>query len=494
MIPKEFAPIANAILRVKDGGIPFPLREKRSRYTHLTSTPKAKTIVIHRPKYIITADEKGDVKVIKDRSIYIKNGVITEIFDPKKRKIDLNKVDLVFDAGLRGGLAVTPGFINAHSHPPMYMLRSSLMLEKGENLEKSLKDMFNLESNMTDEDFFISAVGDLTEEQKNGITTTLSHYAVFDAIEEASKLVNQNVINAISAVSNSHPENTPAYVEKLLKNKKNYSTQVAVAVHTLHKADPAILKKVAAICKKYKAIFTTHAAETRDSVAENLRVHDDLTIPTLQKYGLANSRSILSHCVNLTEEEVAMIKKYNIGVVHLPTSNKLHKSGEFQYPLFAKYGAEGQIALGTDSVISKNSLDILSEALQARIMHQDKYVVYYEELFKMMTYNAAQILGLKTRGRILPGFQADLAFWKVRDRGFIPYAEDKPVTIIGNMITHGGRNVRDLMINGEFIISNRRHDIIDETELLNQIQAHHQAMRKRLKKVKQSTKKKSTKK
>jgi 5-methylthioadenosine/S-adenosylhomocysteine deaminase len=477
------AELGRKLSRVKDGGAAYPLRGKHSRYTHLKEVPEARTIVIHKPKFIITADSRGQTTILKDRSIYIEDGIITDVFDPKKRKIDFNKVDLVYDGSKRGGVAVTPGFINCHAHPPMYLLRSSLMLEKGEDLEKSLKDMFDLESRMTDEDFFTSALGDLTEEQKNGITTTLSHYAVFHPIEEAAKLSQHNVVNAISAVSNSHPENTPAYVEKLLKNRANYHTQIAVAIHYTHKAKPEVLKQVARLVKQYRTLFTAHAAETHKVIDEQLQVHGAPTIQTLKKYGLANSRTILSHGVHLSEEEIALVAKHKIGVVHLPTSNKLHRSGEFKYPLFAKYGALKQIALGTDSVISKNSLDILSEALQARLMHQDKYVIFYEELFKMMTSYAADILHMPDRGRILPGQKADLAFWKVRDRGIIPYDETNPVTLIGNMITHGGRNVRDLMINGQFVISNRRHNLIGETDLLSQLQEQHQALRQRVAKA-----------
>jgi len=469
-----------SIARVADGELPYPLHEKHGRYTHLRETAHPRTIVIHKPKFIITADENGSVQVIRDKSIFIKDGIIVDVFDPAKKKIDLNTVDLFFDGSKRGGLAITPGFINMHAHPPMYLLRSSLMLEKGENLERSLKDMFSFESKMNHEDFYISAIGDLTEEQKNGITTTLSHYAVFDPIEEAAKLIRHNVVNAISAVSNSHPENTPAYVEKLLKKSDQYYSQIAIAIHTVHQAKPAVLKKVAELVKKYHTLFTTHVAETQASVARNVEVHGMLTIPTLQKYGLANSRTVMSHCVHLTDAEIATVAKHNMGVVHLPTSNKLHKSGEFPYTSFVKYNATDRIALGTDSVISKNSLDILSEGLQARIMHQDKVVIYYEELFKMMTSNAADMLHMKDRGRILPGYRADLAFWKVRDRGFIPYDESNPASIIGNMITHGGRNVRDLMINGEFVISNRRHNLVNETRVLDELQTHHQQLRKRV--------------
>jgi len=255
---------------------------------------------------------------------------------------------------------------------------------------------------------------------------------------------------------------------------------VAVAIHYTHKASPVVLKKVAEIVKKYKALFTTHAAETKQVLIDQLAMHGSPTITTLKKYGLANSRTILSHGVHFTEEEIKLIAQNKIGVVHLPTSNKLHRSGDFPYPLYAKYGMTDRIALGTDSVISKNSLDILSEALQARIMHQERFVIFYEDLFKMMTSNAADMLHLNDRGRVLPGYRADLAFWKVRDRGFIPYDENNPATIIGNMITHGGRNVRDLMINGQFIISNRIHNIVSETSLLDSLQSQHQALRKRV--------------
>ena len=99
-----------------------------------------------------------------------------------------------------------------------------------------------------------------------------------------------------------------------------------------------------------------------------------------------------------------------------------------------------------------------------------------------MTSQAAQVLQLGQVGKILPGYRADLAFWKLKDRGFLPYNEKKPISLIGNMITHGGRNIRDLMINGEFIISNRRHNLVDESEILVNLQAAHMKLRRRLEK------------
>ncbi len=97
-----------------------------------------------------------------------------------------------------------------------------------------------------------------------------------------------------------------------------------------------------------------------------------------------------------------------------------------------------------------------------------------------MTINGARVLRLADRGKILPGYKADLAFWKLKDRGFIPYDEKNPLTLIGNMITHGGRIVRDLMIDGRFVICARRHTLLDESKLLGKIQQAHTRVRARL--------------
>ena len=211
-------------------------RKNRSRYTVLGNPKKIKRILIHKATFVVTIDKNDHLKLLPYYSIYIVDGKIKEVFSANKSKISINDIDLIYDASKRGGIVITPGFINAHSHPPMYLLRSSMTLDKG-SIEKQVAKMAKLENKMNDNDFFLGAIGDLTEEQKNGITTTLSHYGVFEPIEKAAKLVRHNVINAISAISNSHPENSPEMVEKILNNKNKYYTKPAIAIHYLHKAD-----------------------------------------------------------------------------------------------------------------------------------------------------------------------------------------------------------------------------------------------------------------
>lgn len=454
-------------------------RQKHTRYQIIGQPKKFRRVLIHGATFVLTADQHDKVQVKTNYSIYIVDGIIKEVFPKGRKKIPENKIDVIYDASKRSGIVITPGFINAHSHPPMYLLRSSMTLDKGDVVLQVAK-MAKLEAQMRDDDFFLGAVGDFTEEQKNGITTTLSHYGVFEPIEKAAKLTRQNVINAISAVSNSHPNNSPKMIERYLKNKKKYFSKPALAIHYLHRPSLKQMEEIKGLVKKYKVLLTMHAAETEFWVQECVKKYGKRTVEAAVDLGLAGPNLILSHGVHLSEEEIKLIKKYKIGVVHLPTSNKIHKSGELKYPLFVKHGADKFLALGTDSVISKNTLDLLSEALQMRIIFQDRQRVTYEDLFKMMTSQAASVLRLGKVGKILPGYRADFAFWKLRDRGFMPYNEKKPISLIGNMITHGGRNVRDLMINGEFVITNRLHNLINESKLLSELQRVHMDLRQRL--------------
>lgn len=458
-------------------------RKGRSRYSMLKEEKNPEVILIHGSPFVISIGEDNHLDIRKNTSVLIKGDTIVDVFDASdKSRVNLDDVGLIYDAEQRGGIVVTPGFVNAHAHPPMYLLRSALAFEE-DDLLTSLKRMYQLEKHMDDDDFLLGTIGDFTEEQKWGITTTFSHYGVFDPIEEAAKCTRQNVINALSAVSNSHPKNTPELVAKYLEKKHSYVTEPAIALHYLYRAKPLVLKKIAELVRKHKVRLTLHVAETPDVVKQCHRVHGDTEVKVLDKHGLVGPYLSISHGIHLLAEDVKILRDKKACVVHLPTSNLLHRSGTFNYPLFKELGATSCIALGTDSVISKNRLDLLSEAFQAKTLHQEMSNVSYEELFNMITAQGASALGLKKVGRIAPGYRADIALWKLKDRGFLPFDEEDPSTLVSNMITHGGQNIRDLIVSGDFIISNRMHNYINESKLLEKLQQVHKNLREKIQKT-----------
>ncbi len=454
-------------------------KENKEHSRYIINKEKYKKILVHNIPFIFTCDEQDKIKTLKNYSIEIKDEIITAVIPSKK--FNQSKYDLVYDAGKRGGTVVMPGLINTHAHIHMYLLRSAMMLDEGQEVDSTINEMAKWQKNETDSSLAIASIGDLTEQQKNGITTTLTHGPSFQAHEIASKASHHNLFNAVSAVSNSRPSNNPKMVEKILKQQNSYHSTPAISLHYLYKTPINILEKIRDLSEKYDALVTFHMAESPFVAKETIKKHGLNETMLMKKVGLLNNRSIASHVLHVDKKDINLMSKNNVGIAHLPTSNAIHKSGVF--PIWDFIEAKGfkNISLGTDSVVSKNRLDILTEAYQARLTHLYKKTLKFSYLFRMMTINGARVLNMSDRGKIQPGMKADLIFWKLKDRGFIPYDENNPITLLGNIITHNGRTVRDLMINGEFIIKNRIHQLIDESRLQDNIQDEHMRMRKRLK-------------
>jgi cytosine/adenosine deaminase-related metal-dependent hydrolase len=457
--------------------IPFK-EEARHGRLRKEKNKNSKHTLIHNIPYLFSCDENEKLRCYENYSIIIKSDTIENVLPSKK--VGNRKFDYTYDAGLRGGIVVTPGLINAHAHPPMYLMRSAMMLDEGEAVDETIASFPQWEQAMSNEDYTYSSVGDITEQQKSGITTTLSHFSSYYPLEIAARATKQNIVNAVSVASSVHPENSPELIEKLIENSKDDLSQLAICFHYVYKASPKVLKDVKRLSEKYNLLVTCHMAESENVSEQCLRKHRMREVETLEKYGLLNSRTVLSHSIYINDGEIRKLVKNGVGIVHLPTSNAIHKSGVF--PLWKFRDADGGkfLGLGTDGVVSKSRLDLLSEAYQTRITHLYSRTVKFGSLFKMMTINGARILNMPDRGRILPGMKADLAFWKLKDRGFMPFDQKNPMTLLGNLITHGGRIVRDLMINGQFVVIGRRHQLINESKLLVELQKRHMAMRKKV--------------
>lgn len=455
----------------------------QNRYHHNTATKTPQTILIKDCPYIITANADDHVVVQTGKSILIEQNIITAIVDPTETAALVNTVDVVYDASLRGGTVITPGLINAHAHPPMYLLRSTTLLRNDHaTTEESLEIARTIERAMTSTDQTIAALGDFTEQQKMGTTTVLSHYHTPHATRAAAQHAHIRLVDAVSVASKTDPTAT---IDRALTTLTLDSDLITpgLTVHTLAQTTLEELHAVKQLLDRYpKVLLTIHCGETDQEVAAATKKHGQRPIAVLAAAGLLTERLILSHAVHFTDPEIKTLIEHKVGIVHLPTSNRIHRSGQFKYATFFEYNGHHRIALGTDSVISKSKLDIVSEALQSKIMHQDTpQPVRYDTLFKMMTSNAARVLNQgHSLGRILPGYKADIAFWKLKNRDFIPYDTTKPETLIGNFITHGGTNPRDLMINGKFVISNRLHNLINESQLLADLQQHHVALQQRI--------------
>jgi 5-methylthioadenosine/S-adenosylhomocysteine deaminase len=109
----------------------------------------------------------------------------------------------------------------------------------------------------------------------------------------------------------------------------------------------------------------------------------------LAQHGGLTERTLCIHAVQVTPSDIDRLTASGAAVAHCPLSNKAHGHGAT--PLAALLAAGVRVGLGTDSVISVGSLDLLAEARAARHLAR----LSADELLELCTLGGAQALGLE---------------------------------------------------------------------------------------------------
>ena len=109
------------------------------------------------------------------------------------------------------------------------------------------------------------------------------------------------------------------------------------------------------------------------------------------------------HAIQLTGEDIRILASRAVAVAHCPLSNARHGHGDA--PVGALLRAGLRVGLGTDSVASVGSLDLLAEARAARA----RAGFGAAESLALATVEGARALGLETQiGTLTPGKWGDM--------------------------------------------------------------------------------------
>ena len=85
----------------------------------------------------------------------------------------------------------------------------------------------------------------------------------------------------------------------------------------------------------------------------------------METTGIFDSPTIAAHCVCMTDNDLEILKKHNVSVVHNPISNLKLASGVAPITKMIDMGIN--VALGTDGASSNNSLDMFEEMKVAAV-------------------------------------------------------------------------------------------------------------------------------
>jgi cytosine/adenosine deaminase-related metal-dependent hydrolase len=133
--------------------------------------------------------------------------------------------------------------------------------------------------------------------------------------------------------------------------------------------------------------------------------------------GVLHPHLVAAHSVQVDGEDRELLARRGVRVVLCPRSNRNLQVGTADVPALLAAGV--RLALGTDSLASAETLDVLDDAVQ---LHRSFPGVDPAAIVRMATLGGAQALGLDELGAIAPGRPAALAFAKAASPPHEPHA------------------------------------------------------------------------
>ncbi len=329
--------------------------------------------------------------------------------------------------GGRGRLLL-PGFVNAHSHTPMTLLRGY-----GENLPLSdwlTQRVFPFEARLTGQDIYWATLLGIAEMARYGITSTTDMYFRLDdmarAFAESGAKANlsngaTNFDGSPYAALGSTKETHDAIRD--WQGAENGRVRVDLSLHAEYTSDEATDRAVAEDAKKLGCRVHVHVSETREE-HEGCKTRRNGRTPARYhaECGLFDVPATAAHCVWIEDEDRDILREKGVTVATCPKSNLKLGSGVFDARKAIDKGV--RFAIGTDSVASNNNLNMLEELrvflLAQKGFSMDPTLISPLEAFRAATRAGALAQGRDDCGEIRVGNRADLTVLDMRSPAMQP--------------------------------------------------------------------------
>ncbi|PWH14525.1 MAG: amidohydrolase [Ardenticatenia bacterium] len=375
--------------------------------------------------------------------------------------------------------AIIPGLINAHTHAPMTLLRG---LADDLRLDVWLYGyMMPVEREFVGADF--CRVGTLlacAEMIRSGVSTFCDMYYYEEEVAYAAAEAGMRALCAETLLKFPSPDATSyeeslEYARTFIERWRGHPLIVpGVAPHAAYTVTPELLHAAVRLAVQYDVPLQIHIAETRQEVEDWQARYGEPIIPWLERHGVLDARLIAIHCVHLDEREMHILQAHNAGLVHCPSSNLKLASGVADVPKMIHLGLH--VGIGTDGPASNNDLDMFEEtrlaALLAKGCSGDPVAVPAPVAFAMATIEGAKALHLAHAiGSLEEGKCADIAVVTLNQTHQLPAFRRDPDAVYSQLVyATKSSDVRDLMVNGRWLMRERRLLTLDEEVLRDQAQ------------------------
>ncbi len=322
---------------------------------------------------------------------------------------------------------LSPAFYNTHTHLAMSLLRG--YADDMRLMDWLQNRIWPLEALMTPEDVYAGTRLAIVEMVHSGCVFANDMYWFAPQVARAAAEAGIRCAVSIQTIETGGPgKNDPRNIESnralesLPRDPSSARVFAVYAPHAVYTVCPETLRETAARARSENAFLHVHASETAAEVSDCEKKHGCSPVALLGKTGCLGERTVLAHCVHLSDADISLIKDSGSVIAENAQSNMKLASGMFPYARAAG-AARCRHSIGTDGACSNNSLSMFAEmkaaALLAKVESGDPVAASAGEIFAAATRGGAQAFGLDA-GEIREGALADFILLRADDPCFSP--------------------------------------------------------------------------
>jgi len=354
--------------------------------------------------------------------------------------------------------AVVPGFVNAHTHVAMGLLRG---IADDVDLSGFLETLFRVDARRAESDVEAGARAGVAEMLLGGTTSFLDLYYFEDAVARATEALGARgflgwaVLDPDKTTQPGAPLDNAAGFLGRWKGHRTVTPLVAPqGVYVCSRETWLGAKELA---ERHGTLLHYHLSETRREVHEHEARTGRRPAAWLEEIGFLGPRQVAAHAVWLTGEEIAVLARRRVGIAHCASSNLKLASGGVA-PVVELRAAGATVGLGTDSVASNNSLSMLREMHLAGLVQKnqrwDASVLSAQELLDLVTVEGAKLLGRESDlGSVEVGKRADFSLVRLDHPSVVPA---RPEAIVSHLAyAMSDEAIDSVYVDGHPVVRNR---------------------------------------
>ncbi|MBK8255102.1 MAG: guanine deaminase [Polyangiaceae bacterium] len=313
---------------------------------------------------------------------------------------------------------ITPGFADVHVHYPQTRVMGRAT---GPLLDWLSNTVFPEESKFVDSAYADKVANEFYAHLIASGTTCAGIYAT--SSKSATQTAIQHALNvgiaaqvglvlmdrgAPDALVVSREQALSDLAQLLNFTAGNERVKLAVTPRFALSCTPELLREAGHFAAQNKLLVQTHLSENVEECRATLAAFPGCAdyLSVYESAGLVHDQALFAHAIHLSDSEVERMARAGAKVAHCPDSNLFLGSGTML--LRALLSAGIKVGLGSD-VAAGRTFDMRRIAASAYdVALLQKAPVSLEELFALLTFGGAQVLGFgDTRGALTAGRMGD---------------------------------------------------------------------------------------